>query len=535
MLRSSTAYGLLVRSAVLSAAVVVLHPVGQASSQTFPTNDPVLEAIWDEGRNKSQAMDLAQTLTDSIGPRLTGTPGHEAAQDWVLKTYASWGIEASREEYGTWMRWRRGITHVDLVEPRVRSLEAMSLAWSAGTNGPVEAGAVLVPELPNPAALDAFLSTVQGKFVLLSYPEPTCRTDDNWEEWGRGGALQELRTRRAQEREEFSARGSEAGLRFRPLRELAAKVAEAGAAGVITSQWPGGWGVTRIFNAWTEDVPHISLSCEDYGLVARLAEKNQGPLLRANVDNEFLGEGPVSNVVGVIPGSDLADEYVVLSAHFDSWDGGSGATDNATGTVTMMEAMRLLRTAYPQPRRTIIVGHWNGEEQGLNGSRAYARDNPHVPENLQAVFNQDNGTGRIRNVSMQGLTRAGESFTRWLAQIPSALTNEIRLNIPGRPGSGGSDYAAFICSGAPSFSLSSLSWSYSPYTWHTQRDTYDKIVPEDLRDNAVLTAMLAYLAANDDETVARDRSFLGNNSRTGEPLDWPACRDGARTWEQRRR
>ena len=505
------------------------------AAQNFPTSDPVLEAIWNEGRTNSQVMDLAQILTDSIGPRLTGTPGHEAAQDWVMKTYASWGIEADREEYGTWMRWRRGITHVDLIEPRVRSLEAMSLAWSLGTEGTIEGGAVLVPELPNEAALEAFLGSVRGKFVMLSFPEPTCRTDGNWEEFGRNGSLDALRTQRAREREAFDARGSEAGLAFRPMREIAARLGEAGAAGIITSQWPGGWGVARIFGAWATDLPHFSLGCEDYGLVARLAEKGQGPLLRVTVDNEFLGEAPVSNVVGVIPGTDLADEYVMLSAHFDSWDGGSGATDNATGTVTMMEAMRLLKMAYPQPRRTILVGHWNGEEQGLNGSRAYAKDHPEVTDNLQAVFNQDNGTGRIRTVSMQGLTRAGESFTRWLSQIPSGITREIQLRLPGRPGSGGSDYAAFICSGAPSFSLSSLTWAYSPYTWHTQRDTYDKIVEEDVRDNAVLTAMLVYLAANDDQKVSREKAFLGMNSRTGEPIAWPACRDGARNWEQRRR
>jgi Zn-dependent M28 family amino/carboxypeptidase len=220
----------------------------------------------------------------------------------------------------------------------------------------------------------------------------------------------------------------------------------------------------------------------------------------------------------------------VLSAHFDSWDGGSGATDNGTGTVTMLEAMRIIAETYPNPKRTIIAGHWSGEEQGLNGSRAWAADHPEVVEGLQALFNQDNGTGRVVNISMQGLPGAAPHFARWLSEIPTDITRHIDLVTPGTPGGGGSDYAAFVCYGAPAFSLSSLSWGYGAYTWHTQRDTFDKLVMDDVMNNATLTAMLTYLASEDPEMVSRERRAVMPMGRGGEPREWPTCRDGARSF-----
>jgi len=311
---------------------------------------------------------------------------------------------------------------------------------------------------------------------------------------------------------------------------IAVAVEEAGAAGVITSRWSNGWGVQKIFGASTTQIPTIDVSCEDYGLVYRLAHRGQGPVLRVHADAEFTGEVPVANTIGMIRGSEFPDEYVVLSAHFDSWDGGSGATDNGTGTITMLEAMRILSEVYPRPKRTILVGHWNSEEQGLNGSRAFAADHPEVVDGLQVLFNQDNGTGRVVSISMQGLTGAGAYFADWLSQIPSEISQQIKLNVPGNPGGGGSDYASFICAGAPSFSLSSLRWEYSTYTWHTNRDTFDKVVIDDLRNNAILTAMLVYLASEEPDRLPRDRRTQIFNARSGLESTWPTCRDGARSF-----
>jgi len=188
----------------------------------------------------------------------------------------------------------------------------------------------------------------------------------------------------------------------------------------------------------------------------------------------------------------------------------------------MMEAMRILREVYPEPRRTILVGHWSGEEQGLIGSRAFAEDHPEVVAGLQALFNQDNGTGRVTNISMMGFTGVAPYMTQWLERIPPEITQHIELEVPGVPASGGSDHASFLCHGVPAFRLGSHEWDYRTYTWHTNRDTFDKVVFDDVRNNAALVAMLAYLASEEPDLLPRDRispQFGG----------WPACQPARRS------
>jgi Zn-dependent M28 family amino/carboxypeptidase len=240
------------------------------------------------------------------------------------------------------------------------------------------------------------------------------------------------------------------------------------------------------------------------------------------------------NTIAEIKGTEKPNEYVMLSAHFDSWDGASGATDNGTGTVVMMEAMRILKQVLPNPKRTILAGHWTSEEQGLNGSRAFVKDHPEVVAGLQALFNQDNGTGRIVEIENPGLLGASESLTRWIARIPGEIADSIRLQFPGHPSSGGSDYASFVCAGAPGFNLGSLDWGYNMHTWHTNRDTFDKIIFDEVKQNAVLVAMLAYQASEDPEFTARDRRTVlargfGRRANPNAAPAWPTCRDGNRT------
>jgi len=497
------------------------------TAQQVAVEDPVIAHMWTEGMEHSQVERLAQTLLDSLGPRLTGSPEELAASDWVIRTYRSWGIEARRENYGTWEGWRRGVTHVDLAEPRVRTLEATMLAWSPGTDGTVRGQAVLLPEMAGAADFERFLSGVKGRFVLLSAPQPTCRPDSNWEEYATPESFERMKAARDQEERDWIERIRATGLQT--TNEVARRLEDAGAAGIFTSRWSQGWGVQKIFSAATEKVPTIDVSCEDYGLLARLAANDQGPVVEVRADAEFLGEVPTWNTIAVLPGHEMPQEYVILSAHFDSWDGGSGATDNGTGTVTMMEAMRILKAAYANPKRTILVGHWNSEEQGLNGSRAFVKDHPEIVANVQAVFNQDNGTGRVTNISMQGFADVAPFFAKWFAKIPQEITGDIDLRIPGTPGGGGSDYASFVCADAPAFGLSSLSWDYGTYTWHTNRDTFDKLVIDDVKNNATLTAMLAYLASEDPDRLPRDKAILPVNPRTGQQMTWPVCRDGARS------
>ncbi len=511
---------------VLVATLLAWTPSLEA--QTYTVDDPVIERMWQEGMENSEAMALAQVLMDSIGPRLTGTPEYEAAQAWLLSTYQSWGVDARNEQYGTWMGWERGITHIDLVEPRVRSLQGMNLAWSPGTKK--KADVILLPDFADSASFVAWLPQVKGRFVAISFPEPTCRPDTNWEENATSASFEKMKEEREAGREEWSARFDRIGV---PQNDLPKRLEEAGAAGVLTGDRPYGWGVMRIFSARTGKVPTLILSCEDYGLLARLAMNGQGPVIEVEAKAKFRGDVPVFNTIAEIRGSEKPDEYIVLSAHFDSWDGGSGATDNGTGTITILEAMRIIKAAYPNPKRTIIAGHWNSEEQGLNGSRGFAASHAEVVEGLQALFNQDNGTGRIVRVSMQGLTQAGGYFSRWLTAVPTEIGQHVNLQTPGRPGGGGSDYAAFLCAGAPSFFLGAHNWSYFPYTWHTNLDTYDKLVADDLKNNATLFAILTYMASEEPEFMPRDQRVLPVDPRTGEQMTWPECRE-PRTWENYR-
>ncbi len=507
---------------------VTLLPVA-ASAQRLATDDPVLQRIWDEGMNNSHFESLSQVLLDEIGPRLTASPGIEAAQAWAVQTLNGWGIEAELEQYGTWEGWERGVSHVDLISPRVRSLEGRILAWSPGTGGrPVEGGVTYLPTIRSPADWERFLGTVRGTWVMMSYPEPTCRANEQWAEFG----MEESIERMAQERalgqrawnQSLAATGSTDGRR----RDLHEQLEQAGAAGIITSQWPGSYGTTRVFNAYNRETPTFELGCEDYGLVYRLAANGQEPQLRVTAEAENRGEVPVFNVIGEIPGTEWPDQYVMLSAHFDSWEGGSGATDNGSGSVLMLETMRIIKEVYPNPKRTILIGLWSGEEQGLNGSRAYTEDHPEVVRGLQALWNQDNGTGRITRLSAQGLVGATPSLATWMSKVPAEVAQHVELDLPGNPGGGGSDYASFVCHGAPGFSLGALSWDYGSHTWHTHRDTYDKLVFDDLKNNAVLTASLVYLASEDPQFVDRTRRTV-ISGRGGQPGQWPTCTPATRS------
>ncbi|MFO7767484.1 MAG: M20/M25/M40 family metallo-hydrolase, partial [bacterium] len=502
-----------------------------AAAQTLATDDPVLQDIWTEAMDHSQLEMLAHELLDVIGPRLTGSPGQLKAHDWAAATFQEWGIEARNEQWGTWQGWERGITHIDLVEPRVRSLEGMMLAWSPPTSGPVRGEAVTIPEVSDPQEFERWLADVEGKFVLVSFPEPSGRPMENWQEYATEKSLENYRTRREEAREAWDQRIINAGFtRSRGDREypdsgaMIAALEEAGAAGILTSNWSGGWGTYRVFDADTEEIPSLVLGLEHYTLLCRLAEYGDRPIVEVECEARFTGEQPAFNTIAMIRGTEKPDEYIVLSGHYDTWDGSCGAVDNGTGSLIMMETARILKKHYPSPKRTIVVGLWGSEEQGLNGSRAFVEDHPEIIEGLQAAFNQDNGTGRVVNISGQGFLSAGEFLSDWLTRVPSEVTGHIDTRFPGTPGGGGSDYASFVAAGVPGFSVSSLSWAYGPYTWHTNRDSYDKIVFDEVRNNVVLVASMTYLASEDPELMPRDKRLMPIDPRTGERREWPQPR-----------
>ena len=419
------------------------------------------------------------------------------------------------------------------------------LGFSPGTNRKdLTAPTIILPRFADSTEFVAWLPQAKGKLVLVAAPQPTCRPREDWAENATPDSkerMDSLRTAVAREWGGRDVRGTGYSLAI-GTGELGLRLEQGGVAGVITSRPKNAWGTIEIFETYNTRAPAIALSCEDYGLLFRLTEHGDRPQVRLNLDAQLLGEKPVFNTIAEIKGSEKPDEYVVLSAHFDSWDGSSGTTDNGTGTITMLEAMRILHQVYPHPKRTILVGHWSGEEEGEVGSKAFTEDHPEVIEGLQALFNQDNGTGRIVRINAGGLPNAGEHLHDWLAKVPTVFQEQAQTNGPGYPPGGGSDDYSFGCYGAPAFGLGALSWDYGNYTWHTNRDTYDKIVFDDLMKNATLTAMLAYLASEDSTKITRERVDLealarqaqaNGNPRRRFRTTWPECEKAARSTEPR--
>ncbi len=601
-----------------AAALIGLAGMQPVSAQTFPTNDPVIKHIYYMGMDSTHLYAEAHSLFDSLGPRLMGTPNLKRAQDWLTKMYQSWGIDAKEERYGTWRGWIRGPSHIDLVEPRVRSLEGQMVGYSPGTNGkPETMGVVILPRFADSTAFVKWLPQARGKLVMISAPMPTCRSQDQYNYYGTPAEAADMAKAVTDVKREWSGRGADG--KFEGVRgtgysaalgggELGVRLEEGGAGGIITSRpklayavpgaggrggfgggrggfgggagaatdvpmtmnladgtftvdtaayrtaiaaeaaargsrgSEGGVGAMEVFETYNTRTPAIALNCEDYGLVYRLADDNDHPKLRLDLSGKLLGEQPVFNVVAMVKGSEKPDEYVVLSSHFDSWDGGSGATDNGTGTLTMLEAMRILHDVYPHPKRTIIAGHWSGEEEGEVGSKAFTEDHPEVIKGLQDVFNQDNGTGRIQSIGGGGMVHSPEHVNMWLAAIPTEMREGIRTNLPGRPSGSGSDGYSFTCYGVPTGDLGALNWDYGTLTWHTERDTYDKVVFDDLKFNATLTAMLAYEASEDPTMIphekvnlaemAQNPAFAGRGGRGG-GTTWPTCEKAPRTTKPR--
>ena len=533
------------RKSVLLAALAALVAPAVTHAQTWQSDDPVLKRIWAMGIDSSHTEMLAQQLFDSIGPRLTGTPNAKRGNDWLVSTYKAWGIPAKNEQWGTWRSWRRGTSHIDLVSPRVRSLEGTMLGYSPGTNGKARtATTIVLPRFADSSEFVKWLPNAKGKLVLVSAPQPTCRPREDWKTNAlpaSAARMDSLRDSVSREWGGRNVRGTGYSLALGG-GELGVRLEQGGAGGIVTSRPKDAWGTIEIFETYNTKTPAIALSCEDYGMLFRMTEKNQHPQLRLDLDAQLLGEQPAFNTVATIRGSEKPDEYIVLSSHFDSWDGSSGATDNGTGTLVMMEAMRILKSVYPNPKRTIIAGHWAGEEEGEVGSKAFTEDHPEVLKGLQALFNQDNGTGRIVRLNGGGLPDAAAHITQWLGKMPSEYTTQLNFNGPGFPAGGGSDDFSFACYGLPAFGLGALNWDYGNYTWHTNRDTYDKVVFDDLKSNAVLTAMLAYEASEDPTMITRERIDLAAAAaaqqaapgrRGGRPTTWPACVKAPRHTEPR--
>ncbi len=482
--------------------------------------NPIVQNIVNEVNTNSQVENLAFELLDVIGPRLVGSPAMEKSNDWSVDKFRSWGIDAQKQQFGEWASWQRGITQVEMTSPRVKSLESQQLAWSPATKKPIEAEVVILPNIQNKEEFANWLKTVKGKFVLMSQYQRSGRPDHQIKEFALPENYELLKKQRAKDTEDFNKLIANTGYNTSTLPEA---LENAGAAGIAVSNWTGIMGANRIFGAKTKKIPMIDISLEDYGMLYRLALNGKSPKIKVNTQSKNLGKAKSFNTIATIPGKEKPNEYVILSAHLDSWDGAQGATDNGTGVIIMMEAARLLKKYYPNNKRTILIGLWGSEEQGLNGSRAFVKDNPNIVSQTQVVFNNDTGTGRTNFINGQGFTESYDFLGRWFTALPKKIKDEMKTDFPGMPSGGGSDHSSFTSAGIPAYYMGASNWGYSGYTWHTNKDTYDKIMFDEVKSSVITAAVLAYMASEEADLVNRQKRILP------EGQSWPQPQEPKRT------
>jgi hypothetical protein len=499
----------------------------------------VLARIRREGREHSQILRTMHYLTDVYGPRLTGSPNHKRAAEWALQQMREWGFENAHLEPWDFNRpgWLNERFSGFIVSPVKDSLVGEVLAWTPSTNGTVTARAAqIAPPQCKPAArqgeraecpaeadvmtyLDSVKEQVKGRIVLVgkhtvvpvTFTPPALRRDD-----------EQVRAQYAPDNPNPQPQGppQQADQEQPPGRLSANQINEridqmlvAGGAVMRVNDAGRDHGQIRAFQNRTYDpskvVPTVILRSEDYGRISRILADGTPVELEFTIVNQLYPEGKTSyNAIAEIPGTERKDEVVMLGGHLDSWHAATGATDNAIGCAVMMEAARILKALGVQPRRTIRVALWSGEEQGLLGSKAYVKEHFGTFENpkpefftFNGYFNVDSGTGRIRGASVFGPPSAAAVLRAALAPfedlgVVGAATTRSRR-------SGGTDSTSFNEAGLPGIGLGQDPVQYNSYTWHTNLDTYERIVEEDVKRSAIAIAGAVYHVAMRDEMLPR--------------------------------
>ena len=509
-------------SAGLLTVVIALVP---ATAHEAVDNE-INAKIRREGKEHSQIMRTMHYLTDVYGPRLTGSPNHKAAAEWAIKQMTEWGFENGHLEpwefgHPGWLNERfSGF----IVSPVKDSLVGEVLAWTPSTKGTVTAEAMQVVPPTGPTQEDMtkwvaeLTPTVNGRIVLVgrhtavpvTFTKSALRRDDeDLKRQYQADGPAPPQGPRANNPQTLPA----GRLSTTAIAEQIDAMLVAGGALVRVNDAGRDHGQIRAFNNRTFDlaraVPTVVVRNEDYGRISRLLADNTPVRLEFTIVNRSYPEGHTSyNTVAEIPGTDKKDEVVMLGGHLDSWHSATGATDNAIGCAVMMEAARILKAIGVQPRRTIRVALWSGEEQGLLGSKAYVKEHfgtyeSQKPEfaKFAGYFNVDSGTGRIRGASVFGPTDAAavlrEAFAPFedLGVMGASTTRSRR--------SGGTDSTSFNEAGLPGIGLSQDPIEYGSYTWHTNLDTYERIVEEDVQKSAIAIAAAVYHLAMRDAMLPR--------------------------------
>lgn len=472
--------------------------------------------IKEQGLKQSNVMNYAFQLTDVSGPRLTNSPGYFRAANWAKNELAKLGLtNAALEPWGDFGKgWELKKSYIAMTAPYYRPLIGFPKTWTKGTSG-LKNAEIIVVKAADSAALEAYKGKLKGKIVLLHRTDtlkPTYKPDAERysdEELAKMANAQiDTSRRRGPAR---NARGSmPMSTRVRMLAESEGAVAllsmsPRGFHGTLFVQGGGAYGA-----ADPENFPDMMIAFEDYMSLVRLAEAGIPVKLDIETQTAFFSKDIKGyNVVAEIKGTDpvLKDEVVMLGGHLDSWQGSTGATDNAAGCAVMMEAIRIIQQSGLKPRRTIRIALWGGEEQGLHGSRNYVKNHFADPATMQlkpehakisAYYNIDNGTGKVRGIYLQGNEAVRNIFTRWLQPF-----NELGATTVTISNTGGTDHQAFDAVGIPGFQFIQDEIEYDTRTHHTNMDSYDHLQSEDLKQVATIVASFVYNSANLDEKLPR--------------------------------
>jgi hypothetical protein len=470
--------------------------------------------IKDEGFNNSQVMDIAWNLTDRIGPRLTGSEGLKKAYDWTSSKYKEWGLTNVKvDAWGEFGQgWEVDKAYVAMTVPYYQAMIGIPKAWTPGTNGAISAEVVYV-DFNTEADLAKLKGQLNGKIVVM--PTATAAENQYTADASRLTedeltGMEEMAVRGGGGSNNNASRISE----FRRLSNLRraayAMLKEEGVALVLATN-RGGQGTFFTSNGARNDdsaLPEIEMAPEHYNRLVRLLQKGEKVMVEADTKTRFLAADTKGyNVLGEIQGSDpvLKDEVVMIGAHLDSWFAGTGATDNAAGSAVMMEVMRILKTSGVKLKRTVRIGLWSGEEQGIFGSRNYVQNvfmNNKKPnkahEKFSAYYNMDNGTGAIRGIYLQGNEATKSLFEEWFKPF-----HEIGAHTITNRNTGGTDHLAFDGVGLPGFQFIQDPIAYNTRTHHSNMDVYEALEEVDLKKNAVIIAAMVLQTANMDGKMPR--------------------------------
>jgi hypothetical protein len=515
-----------IRSAVALALILSLVSLPVFAQNGGDTD--LLARIRKEAMDRSQIMKTMHMLTDVYGPRLTGSPNHKNAAEWAIKQMSAWGLANGHLEpwdfgHPGWVN-ERLTAHI--ISPVKDPLVCEVLAWTPSTKGTIQAKAVQVvlPERPSQEQLNIFFAgqkaRVRNRIVLIgkqtivpvNLNPPAKRTSDEQIQQRFGPNARPFAFPTPSPTPTLDPNAPKPLPNAQVAEQVDLFLRDNGAL-VRVNDAGREFRQIRAFNNRTFDVekavPTLVMSNEDFGRITRILADGTDVTLEFNIVNRVYPEGTTSyNTVAEIPGTDKADEVIMLGGHLDSWHAATGATDNAIGCAIMMEAARILKTLGVKPRRTIRVALWSGEEEGLLGSIAYVKqhfgsfESPKPGyEKFGGYFNIDSGTGRVRGAGVFGPPEGAAIMREILAPfkddgVVGAVASRSRAL-------GGSDNTSFSQAGLPGIGMGQDPIEYNSNTWHTNLDTYERILEDDVKKNAMVVAWSAYQLAMTDKLLPR--------------------------------